>query len=47
MIAATLKTKIGVVENKITNTSGLATTPVHNTKIGKVENKVPDISGLV
>ena len=37
-----MNTKIVEVENKITDTSGLVTTPVLNTKIGEVINKIPD-----
>ena len=37
-----LNTKISEAENKISDTSKLATTTVLNTKIGEVENKIPD-----
>ena len=40
-------TKIGEVENKIPNVSGLVTAAVLNLKIGEVENEIPDVSGLV
>ena len=41
-----MEKKIGDVERKIPDNSGLATTAVLNTKIGEVENKIPDIRGL-
>ena len=40
-------TKIGQVENKIPDGSGLVTARVLDIKIGEVENKIPGISGLV
>ena len=42
-----MNTKIGEVENKIPDASGLVTFTVLNTKIGEVENKLLDVSGLV
>ena len=39
--------KIGDVENKIPNFSGLATADVFDTKIGEVENKITDASNTV
>ena len=39
--------KIGEVENKTPDRSGLVTTAVLNTKIGEVENKIPDVGDLV
>ena len=42
-----LKKKIGDVENKITDVSGLVTTAVLNIKIAAAEYKMPDTSGLV
>ena len=39
--------KIGEVESKIPDTSGLVTTTVVNTKIGEVQSKIPDTSDLV
>ena len=44
---AGLNTKIAVVENKILDISGLATTAVLNRKIGKVESKIPSVKGFV
>ena len=41
-----LQKKIGDVETKIPDVSGLATTTVLNTKIGEVERKIPYTSGL-
>ena len=40
-------TKIGEVENKIPNVSGLVITTVIYTIIGEVDNKIPNVSGLV
>ena len=42
-----MEKKVGDVENKIPDISGLVTTTVLNTKTGEVENKIPDTSGLV
>lgn len=42
-----MDTKIGEVENKFPNVSGLATTDVLNTKLGKIENAIPDLSKIV
>ena len=42
MTTSILNTKISEVENKIPNTSNLATTTVLNTKISEVENKISD-----
>ena len=42
MTTTVLNTKIGEVENKISNTSSLVTTTALNTKISEVENKIPD-----
>ena len=47
MTTNVLNTKIGEVENKILNVSGLVTAVVLNPKIGKVEDKIPDVSSLV
>lgn len=47
MTATVLVTKIREVENKIPDTSGLATATVLNKKIGEVENKIPDVSRLI
>ena len=47
MTTAVPNTKIGEVENKIPDTSGLVTTAVLNTKIGEVENRICDLSDLV
>ena len=41
-----MEKKIGDVENKVPEISGLATTIVLNRKIREVEKKIPDISGL-
>ena len=35
------------VKNKVSNSSGLVTTTVHNMKIAEVENSIPNGSGLV
>ena len=40
-------TKIGEVENKVTDVIGLVIANVFNTKIGEVEKKIPDVCGLV
>ena len=40
-------TKIGEVENKFPDVSGLATTDVLNTKLGEIENAIPDLSKIV
>ena len=45
--SADLNTKLAVVENKILDISGLATTAVLNRKIGKVESKIPSVKGFV
>ena len=37
-----LEKKIGDVNNKIPDASGLVTIPVLNTKINEVENKIPN-----
>ena len=42
-----LEKKIGDVDKKIPDTSGLVTTTVLNTKISEVENKIPNTSNLV
>ena len=42
MTATVLNPKISEVENKIPNTSNLATTNVLNTKISEVEDKIPN-----
>lgn len=42
-----MDTKIGEVENKFPNVSGLATTDVLNTKLGEIENAIPDLSKIV
>ena len=42
-----LEKKIGGVDKKIPDTSGLVTTTILNTKISEVENKIPDTSSLV
>ena len=47
MTTNVLNTKIGEVENKTLNVSGLVTAVVLNPKIGKVEDKIPDVSSLV
>ena len=47
MTTAIANTKIGEVENKTPDTSGLATTAVLNKKFSEVENKVSDFSKLV
>ena len=47
MTISALNTKIGEVESKISNVTGLATTTVPNTKISEVENKIPDVSKSV
>ena len=44
MTATVLNTKISKVENKIPNTSSLATATVLNININEVENKIPDNS---
>ena len=41
MTTIVLNTNISEVENKIPDTSSLATTTVLNTKISEVENKIP------
>ena len=41
MTTTVLITKIGKVESKIPNTSGLVNTTVSNAKIGEIENKIP------
>ena len=41
MTTIVLNTNISEVENKIPDTSSLATTNVLNTKISEVENKIP------
>ena len=41
MTTTVLNTTISEVENKIPDTSSLATTTVLNTKISEVENKIP------
>ena len=46
MNITTFNTKIGKVENKLPNVSGLATRTVLYTKTGKGENKISDASGL-
>ena len=46
MNKTTFNTKIGKVENKLPNVSGLATRTVLYTKTGKGENKISDASGL-
>ena len=38
--------KIGHVENKIPDVSGLVNTAVFNTKTSEVENKIPNVSGF-
>ena len=40
MNTTVLNTKIGELENKIPNNSGLKTTSVLNTKTGEVQNKI-------
>ena len=42
-----MEKKLGEVENKIPDVSGLVTNTVLNTKIGKVENKISNASDLV
>ena len=42
-----LEKKIGDVDKKIPDASGLVTTTVLNTKISKVTNKIPDTSNSV
>ena len=42
-----MEKKIGEVENKIPNISGLVTTITLNTKIGEIKKKIPDSSGLM
>ena len=46
MTTTVLNTKIGKVENKIQDTSGLATTALRNKEIGEAENKIP-VSNLL
>ena len=41
MTATILNIRIGKVENKIPDVSGLVTTTVLNTKVGEVEIKIP------
>ena len=47
MTTAVVNTKIGEVENKTPDTSGLATTAVLNKKFSEAENKISDFSKLV
>ena len=47
MTTAIFNTKIGAVEIKIPETSGLGTTAVYNTTTGAVENEIPDVNDLV
>ena len=42
-----LEEKIGDVDKKRPNVSGLVTTNFLNTKISKVENEIPNVSGVV
>ena len=42
-----VNTKMGEVENKVRNVSGLVTTTVPDTEIGKVEKKIPNVGSLV
>ena len=47
MTTTVLNIKISEVENKIPNTSSLATTTVLNTKISELEKKIPDNSKYI
>ena len=47
MTTTVLNTKTSEVENKIPNTSGLATATVLNTKIREAKNKTPDYSKYI
>ena len=47
MTATVFSTKIGKVENKISDASGLVTTTVFETKIGEVKNKIPDVTYFI
>ena len=42
-----LEKKIGDVDKKVPEVSGLVTTTVLNAEIGEVENKIPLVSALV
>ena len=42
-----MEKKIGDVDKKIPDTSGLVTTTVLNTNIKEVDSKIPDLRGLV
>ena len=43
MSTTVLDTKIGNVDRKITDVSGLVTTTVLNIKFGEVDNKIPNL----
>ena len=47
MTTAVVNTKIGEVENKTPDNSGLATTAVLNTKFSEVEKKISDVSKII
>ena len=47
MTTTILNTKSSEVENKIPDTSSLATKTVLNTKISEVENKIPENSKYI
>ena len=47
MTTTVLNTKTSEVENKIPNTSGLATATVLTTKIREAKNKTPDYSKYI
>ena len=43
----TVLKKLGQVEKKISDTSGLVKSTIYNTKIGELQNKITNVSGLV